>query len=139
VRFGSDLPCLPATVGATTPFTGRQQLLDNNRRAVDIGEECLPLPHRSFLPAAILGGCCALEDDMASRPSDLADRMSYRREPDDRFMRQTFMLPLEVARAKAREILNQLPQGGYTTIVEQWRQLSDGQIEFTMRRLRAAD
>ena len=76
---------------------------------------------------------------MASRPSDLADRMSYRREPDDRFMRQTFMLPLEVARAKAREILNQLPQGGYTTIVEQWRQLSDGQIEFTMRRLRAAD
>jgi glucose/arabinose dehydrogenase len=29
--------------------------------------------------------------------------------------------------------------GGYMTIVEQWRQLPDGQIEFTMRRLRAAD
>jgi hypothetical protein len=72
---------------------------------------------------------------MASRPSDVADRMSYRREPDDRFMRQTFMLPLEVARAKAREILDSLPQGGYSTIIEQWRQLPNGKIEFTMRRL----
>jgi hypothetical protein len=28
---------------------------------------------------------------------------------------------------KAREILNQFPQGGYMTIVEQWRRLPDGQ------------
>ena len=74
---------------------------------------------------------------MASRPSDLAERISNGREPDDGFSRDTFRLPVEIARTKAREILNQLPQGGYMTIVEQWRQLPDGQIEFTMRRLRA--
>jgi hypothetical protein len=76
---------------------------------------------------------------MASQPRDLADRMSNRREPDDGFMREIFMLPVEVARAKAREILNSLPQDGYSTIVEQWRQLPDGQIEFTTRRLRTPD
>jgi hypothetical protein len=72
---------------------------------------------------------------MANRPSDLAERIFNRREST----RKTFRLPVEAARVKAREILDQLPQGGYTTIVEQWRQLSDGQIEFTMRRLRATD
>jgi hypothetical protein len=76
---------------------------------------------------------------MANRPRDLADRISGRREPDDRPLRETFTLPLEAARVKAREILNQFPQGGYMTIVERWRQLPDGQIEFMMRRLRAAD
>src|SRR5712671_1911323 len=30
-------------------------------------------------------------------------------------------------------------QSGYLPIVENWRQLSDGKIEFTMRRLPAAD
>jgi hypothetical protein len=72
---------------------------------------------------------------MANRPSDLADRLSNRRESDDK----TFTLPVEAARLKAREILNQFPHGGYMTIVEQWRQLPDGQIEFVMRRLRTAD
>jgi hypothetical protein len=75
---------------------------------------------------------------MASRPSDLAERLSDR-EPDEGLSRKTFRLPVETARAKAREILNQFPQGGYSTVVEQWQQLPDGQIEFTMRRLRAAD
>ena len=108
-------------------------------QAADIGEKCLPLPHKSFLPAAILGGCCVLENDMANQPRDLVDRMSGRHEPDSGSFRETLRLPVEVARVKAREILNQLPQGGCMTIVEQWRQLPDGQIEFTMRRLRAAD
>lgn len=76
---------------------------------------------------------------MANRPSDLAERMSNRGEPVDGIVRETFRLPVEVARVKAREILNQAPQGGHMTIVEQWRQLPDGQIEFTMRRLPAAD
>jgi len=105
--------------------------------AVDIGEKCPPLPSKSFLPAAILGGCCVLEADMTIRPSDLAERISGDRELD--FSRETLRLPVEKARLKAREILNQFPQGGHTRIVEQWRQLPDGQIEFTMRRLRAAD
>jgi hypothetical protein len=76
---------------------------------------------------------------MAYRPSDLAERMSNRSEPVDGIMREIFRLPVEAARVKAREILNQFPQGGYSTVVEQWRQLPDGQIEFTMRRLRTAD
>ena len=76
---------------------------------------------------------------MAYRPRDLADRVSKLREPDEGFARETFTLPVEAARLKAREILNLFPQGGYMTIVEQWRQLPDGQIEFTMRRMRTAD
>ena len=76
---------------------------------------------------------------MAYRPSDLAERMSIRDEPVDIIMRTTFRLPVEAARVKAREILREVPQGGYMSIVEQWRQLPDGQIELTMRRLRAAD
>jgi hypothetical protein len=76
---------------------------------------------------------------MAYRPSELAERMYSRAEPDDGLVRQTLRLPVEAARVKAREIINQCPQGNYMTIVEQWRQLSDGQIELTMRRLRATD
>jgi hypothetical protein len=71
---------------------------------------------------------------MANRPSELADRMS-----EHASSRETFTLPIDAARAKARQILDQLPQGGYKTVVEYWRQLPDGQIEFTMRRVLAAD
>ncbi len=39
----------------------------------------------------------------------------------------------------ARQFLNESPAGGYTTIIENWRQLSDGQIEFAIRWLPIAD
>jgi hypothetical protein len=45
---------------------------------------------------------------MALRPSDLAERMSNRGEPVEGIMRETFRLPVEAARVKAREILSQL-------------------------------
>jgi hypothetical protein len=70
---------------------------------------------------------------MLVRPRDVADRMSGT-QPN-----AIFTLPLEAARLKAREILGQFPQAGYVTVVENWRQLPDGQIEFTMRHLPAAD
>ena len=70
---------------------------------------------------------------MPVRPHDLATRMSAVQPP------QIFKLPIDQARCKAREILNQLPQGNFTPIVENWRQLPNGQIEFTMRHLRTAD
>jgi hypothetical protein len=70
---------------------------------------------------------------MLVRPRDLADRISGVQQPE------TFRLPIDAARLKAREILGQFPQGGYMAVVENWRQLPDGQIEFTMRRLPAAD
>jgi hypothetical protein len=70
------------------------------------------------------------------KPSDLAERMSAHRESATGLK---FKLPLELARAKARSFLNETPLGGYSTIVEHWCQLPDGQIEFTVRRLRTAD
>jgi hypothetical protein len=76
---------------------------------------------------------------MANRPSNLAARMSDRHFADEGLSRETFRLPVDAARIKAREILDQFPQGGYSTIVEKWRQLPDGQIELTMRRLRITD
>jgi hypothetical protein len=73
---------------------------------------------------------------IANRAMEL--RESRRLDTDD-FQRKTFTLPIDDARAKAREILREYPAGGYMTIVENWRQLPDGQIQFTMRRLPAAD
>lgn len=70
---------------------------------------------------------------MLVRPRDLADRMSGVAQ------REIFTLPVDAARLKAREIIDQSPQSGYLPIVENWRQLSDGKIEFTMRRLPATD
>jgi len=73
-------------------------------------------------------------------PRDLADRMARRRiKPGDGFLRETFTLPRETARAKARDFLNRYPKAGYMSSVESWRELPGGEIEFTMRRLPTAD
>ncbi|HLZ06175.1 MAG TPA: hypothetical protein VKR55_29000 [Bradyrhizobium sp.] len=72
-------------------------------------------------------------------PRDLADRMSRRRQPHDGYLRETFTLPREKARAKARDYLARYPKAGYMSAVESWRELPDGEIEFTMRRLPSAD
>jgi hypothetical protein len=74
--------------------------------------------------------------DLADRSRDLRDLSKLR---DGGFLRETFTLPLHVARLKARQILDEYPAGGYMAVVENWRQLPDGQIEFTMRRLPTAD
>jgi hypothetical protein len=76
---------------------------------------------------------------MVLRPRDLADRMAKRRKPDDGYLRETFTLPREQARARAREFLTRFPKAGYMSAVESWRELSGGDIEFTMRRLPSAD
>jgi hypothetical protein len=76
---------------------------------------------------------------MASRPRDLASRMAGRRKPDDGYLRETFTLPREAARTKARDFLNRYPKAAYMSSVESWRELPDGAIEFTMRRLASAD
>ena len=70
---------------------------------------------------------------MLFRPRDLADRMSGAQQPE------VFTLPIDAARCKVREILGQFPQAGYTAVVENWRQLSDGQIEFTVRQVSTVD
>jgi len=68
---------------------------------------------------------------MLVRPRDLADRMSGTQEPE------TFRLPIDAARSKARSIISQAPQAGYIAIVENWWSLPDGKIEFTVRRIPA--
>jgi hypothetical protein len=74
-------------------------------------------------------------------PKDLADRSSDLRKlmDDDGLVRDTFTLPLNAARLKARRILDEYPTRGFITILESWRQLPDGQIEFTMRRFSTPD
>jgi hypothetical protein len=81
---------------------------------------------------------------MVFRPRDLADRMSGRRRRpkdggQDGYLRETFTLPREKARAKARDYLTRYPKAGYMSAVESWRELPTGDIEFTMRRLPSAD
>ena len=76
---------------------------------------------------------------MTSRPRDLADRMAGRRNLDDGYLRETFTLPRDKARAKARDFLTRYPKAAYMSSVESWRELPDGDIEFTMRRLPSAD
>lgn len=76
------------------------------------------------------------------KPNDLADRMRGRRDRQklsDDFSRETFTLPLDEARQKARALLDRYPVAAYMTEVECWRELHDGCIEFTMRWLPTAD
>jgi len=70
---------------------------------------------------------------MLVRPNDLAVRMSGEQKAE------TITLPLDAARCKAREIIDQSPRYGLTSIVENWRQLPDGQIEFAIRHFPSRD
>ena len=67
------------------------------------------------------------------RPSDLAVRIFAAQH------RETFRLPIDAARRKAREVIDKNPQDGLTPTVENWRQLPDGQIEFAIRYFLTAD
>jgi len=69
---------------------------------------------------------------MRARPRDLAYRMANSDE-------QVFTLPLDAARCKAREIIDQAPRGGLAAVIEKWRQRPDGQIEFSIRHFLASD
>lgn len=58
---------------------------------------------------------------------------------DDGFHRETFTLPREAARLKAKEQFRKFPSAAYMTTIESWRVLPGDTIEFTMRRLKSAD
>jgi len=76
------------------------------------------------------------------RPAELARRSAQRlaeRQARDGFRRDTFALPREAAREKARELFRRFPKAAYQTEIESWRILPDDRIEFTMRRLPSAD
>jgi len=75
-------------------------------------------------------------------PKDLAESLSLRRKAkaaDDGYVRETFTLPREEARATARAFLDRWPAAAYMSEVEWWRELPRDRIEFRMRRLRSAD
>jgi hypothetical protein len=65
--------------------------------------------------------------------------MAGRHPPDDGYLRETFTLPRDKARSRARDFLGRYPKAAYMSSVESWRELPDGDIEFTMRRLATAD
>ena len=69
---------------------------------------------------------------MLARNRDLAVRISDEQP-------ETFRLPVDAARRKARDVIGQMPQNGLRSIVENWRPLPDGQIEFVVRQVRATD
>ena len=50
---------------------------------------------------------------------------------------EAFRLPVDAARRKAREVIDQSTPNGLTSIVENWRPLPDGQIEFVVRQVQA--
>jgi hypothetical protein len=77
--------------------------------------------------------------DLASRMAQNLARTSQRRQTADGFRRETFTLSREMAREKAREWFSLFPRAAYMTEIESWRELADGRIEFTMRRLPTAD
>jgi hypothetical protein len=81
--------------------------------------------------------------DRIRRPADLARRMAARSAArptrQDAFRRDTFALPREAAREKAREMFKRFPKAAYMTEIESWRELPDDVVEFTMRRLPTAD
>ena len=75
--------------------------------------------------------------DLARRMADNRPRRTAARR--DSYRRETFSLPREAAREKAREMFRRFPKAAYMTAIESWRELPDGAIEFTMRRLPTAD
>ncbi len=84
-----------------------------------------------------------------NRPEDLARRIAARRVAESsaggrhaatgQWRRETFTLPRDDAREKARALFARFPKAAYMTEIEWWRECDDGQIEFTVRRLRSAD
>ena len=86
-------------------------------------------------------------------PTDLADRMSTRRQllkerrlaegkvvtGTDGWTRQSFTLPRGEARAKASEVMDRFPKAAYDTQIERWRVLPGDHIEFVIKRLPTAD
>jgi hypothetical protein len=80
-------------------------------------------------------------------PLDVAKRAASRRaksrsDADVRqgaWRRETYCLPRSQAREKAMEWFERYPKSAYMTEIEFWRELADGRIEFTIRRLPSAD
>ena len=69
---------------------------------------------------------------MLIRLCDLEDQLTATDE-------EVMTLPVEAARCKAREIIEQSPRDGLISVIQKWRQLPDGQIEFAIRHFPVTD
>jgi len=65
-------------------------------------------------------------------PNDLGRPQERLRAPP---LTEIFLGSVESARARARQVINEVPPAGYIRIVEGWQQLADGHVRFTIRRL----
>ena len=77
-------------------------------------------------------------------PAELARRLAKRVRTQaaarkDAWRRETYTLPRNEAREKARDYFAKFPKAAYMTEIESWRELSGDRIEFTIRRLPSAD
>jgi hypothetical protein len=77
--------------------------------------------------------------DLASRAASRRSRRSLEASAEDAWRRETFCLPRDEARAKAREWFERFPKAAYMTEIESWREMADDRIEFVIRRLPTAD
>lgn len=76
---------------------------------------------------------------LAGLARQLNDGRRRREAGEDSFVRETYTLPRDAARLKAREWFDRYPKAAYWTSVESWRLLPGDAVEFTMRRLPSAD
>lgn len=72
-------------------------------------------------------------------PRDIARRHAAREQATGGFRRETFTLPREAARERAREFFDRYPKAAYMSEIEFWQELPDGRVQVTMRRLPTAD
>ncbi len=81
-------------------------------------------------------------------PADIARRLGDRRDralvsgearSAEAWRRESFTLPRDEARAVAQDCFHRFPKAAYMTEIESWKELADGRIEFTIRRLPTAD
>ena len=62
-----------------------------------------------------------------------------RQDISDGFIRETFSLPRNIARAKAKEWFDAYPKAAYWTEIESWYVRPNDVVEFTIRRLPNSD
>ncbi len=84
-------------------------------------------------------------DGTRRTPAEVARRMAARRRASapsplsDGWRRETYRLPRDAAREKAREWFERFPKAAYMTEIEFWRVHDGDEVEFTIRRLPSAD
>jgi hypothetical protein len=67
----------------------------------------------------------ARDANTSHRPADIARRSAEALHGRDAFRRETFALPREAAREKAREMFRRFLKAAYMTEIESWRVLPD--------------